>query len=319
MSGRLSAATGLGPGAGLRLHRAERAVFDAVPDRPLDPRLPEFVADLVRPHRLPVRTDLLDAGVGQSYAAMAEALVVATVPPAEPVDLLVLAYGVHDTQPARPTGLYLSHVCPGNPMAFAVCDQGTAAAFTALRLIDVHRQAGDCRRALLIVAEQPTLHYEPAGPAPLPAAPAAVSLLFDPTGQAELSTVRQWPGVSAERAGQILTAELPGMLTGRAGGTLLAGPGVSAQCDIPPNLAAAPSGDTPAPPGRIAPIPTSTDQPYTGLWWELAGRAAQWADAGQLVLLADHDQATGVLSLCAVDFGHPAAPRSALVAAAGGS
>jgi len=65
---------------------------------------------------------------------MAEALIRELVPADAPVDLIVLAFAVPDVRPGRATATYLSHVCPGNPLAFAVCDQGSAAAFTGLRL-----------------------------------------------------------------------------------------------------------------------------------------------------------------------------------------
>jgi hypothetical protein len=46
----------------------------------------------------------------------------------------VLAFSPHDVQPGRQTAAYLSAVNPGAPMAFAVCDQGSAAAFSGLRV-----------------------------------------------------------------------------------------------------------------------------------------------------------------------------------------
>src|SRR4029078_6392134 len=103
-----------------------------------DPRhradLHEYLSDLVAPHGIALREGSRDAVDGHSYGEMAEALIRAAVPEDEPVDVLVLAFAVPDVRPGRSTPAYLSLICPGNPMAFAVCDQGPAAAFTGLRL-----------------------------------------------------------------------------------------------------------------------------------------------------------------------------------------
>ena len=66
---------------------------------------------------------------------MAEAVIARAVLPGEDVDLLVLAYAIPDITPGRATATYLSHICPGNPLAFAICDQGTGRR--------VHRAAAD--------------------------------------------------------------------------------------------------------------------------------------------------------------------------------
>ena len=88
---------------------------------------------------------------------MAEELIRSVVPPDEPVDVLVLAFAVPDARPGRATASYLSHVCPGEPLAFAICDQGSAAAFTGLRLIREYARTGGCARGLLLVVEQAIL------------------------------------------------------------------------------------------------------------------------------------------------------------------
>ena len=123
--------------APLYLAAAERRMFEPV-DGPMDPdhraRLHTYVSDLVRPHGLASSDERLTAVAGRSYGDMAAALIAATVPPDRPVDLLVLAMAVTDDRPGRATATYLSHVCPGGPLAFTVCDQGTVAPFTALML-----------------------------------------------------------------------------------------------------------------------------------------------------------------------------------------
>src|SRR2546421_2599393 len=139
--------TGQGDAAGcsLRVNRVDHRVFDGKSDLARDPALRAYLADLVGPYGLALREDLLDAGAGHSYGEMAEPLIAAVVPAASPVDLLVLAYGIHDIRLGRATATYLASRCPGDPLSFAVCDQGVAAAFTAVRLIGAYAATGACR------------------------------------------------------------------------------------------------------------------------------------------------------------------------------
>lgn len=293
------------PAGRLRLHRAGRRVFPETSDLAWDPQLRIFLGDMVRPYGLPLRDDLLTAGAGHSYAQMGEELVRATVPADEPVDVLVFAHGIHDIRLGQPVALYLSEVCPGTPLAFAVCDQGTAAAFTALRLAGEYGRAG-CPRALLVVAEQTTLHYQPAGPAPIPDRHAAVALLFAPAGPAPLAAVRVLPAVPPADLLARLAAEVAVLAGGRADTTVLLGTelsdvvgpavlaGAAERAELADRLAVR----------RLRRAPAG--QPYTGVWWELAGQLPDRAADGGLVLLADYDRTLGYLSLAALDAG-PAA------------
>src|SRR2546429_4526707 len=76
---------------------------------------------------------------------MAETVMGMAIAPDDAVDLVVLAYAIPDITPGRATAAYLSHICPGNRLAFAVCDQGVAAAFTGLRLIREYARTGGGR------------------------------------------------------------------------------------------------------------------------------------------------------------------------------
>lgn len=277
------------PGAPLRLRRAARRVFDGSSALARDPELRVFMGDLIRPYGLDLREDVLAAGGGHTYGEMAEALIAATVPADEPVDLLVLAFGIHDVRPGRSTATYLSHVCPGEPFAFAVCDQGTAAAFTGLRLVREYARTGGCRRALLVVAEQTTLHYRPVVPAPVPARHAAVALMFAESGPTELGDVRQHADVGPDRVGALLAAEVATLCAGRPEVTLVVG------ADLAGELAARP------PAARVLVAPAG--QPYTGMWWELAGCAGQ----RRPVVFADYDRTLRYLCLSALDVAAPPA------------
>lgn len=259
----------------MALRRAVRRTFGDSSAFSRDPELTVFMGDLVRPWGLATRPDVLAAGLGHTYGEMAEALIPAVVAPDEPVDVLVLAFGVHDIRPGRSTATYLSSVCPGGPVAFAICDQGTLAPFTALRLIDQYARTGAARRALLVVAEQTALHYQPAAPVVLPERHAAVALLFDLAGAGRLAGTRQHAGLSTVE--ETLAADVAALAAGRTDVTLVPGAGLAG---------------VPLPEGvRCRPGPAG--QPHTGPWWALVD-----AEPG-LVLLADTDG--GELAVAAFD------------------
>lgn len=257
-------------GADLFVTRVARRVFEgdaAVVTQPTHrPLLQEYLSDLGRPYGLTPRN--LDGG--HSYGEMAGALIAATVRPDEPVDLLVLALAVPDVRPGRSTATYLSHLCPGDPLAFAVCDQGAAAGFTALRLAIEYARTGGCRRALVIAVEQATLHYEPVAPVALPARHAAVALLCGESGPARLGPVR-------------FNESLPER------DVLILGNGLS---------------DTDGTGGRVRTAPEG--QPYTGVWWELVGELAD--PSGRRVVVADHDPVLGYTCTSTVEVDLSAEP-----------
>ncbi|WP_328338459.1 2-hydroxy-acid oxidase [Micromonospora sp. NBC_00421] len=174
------------PSTDLHLIRAARRAFTGPAGLMHDPAHREqsrhYLTDLARQDGREVPADLFDTAsdsLGQSYAEMAEALIRALVGPDEPVDLLVLAFSRHDMLPGRATATYLSHVCPGTPLSFAVCDQGSAAAFSALRIAHAYASSAGCRRVLLIAVEQAVLPYDP--PTPGPARHQGVALLYRTT------------------------------------------------------------------------------------------------------------------------------------------
>jgi 4-hydroxymandelate oxidase len=275
----------------LRITRARRRTFDGMSADASDPELRLFLADMVRPYGLALRDDLLEHGAGHSYGEMAEALIHDTVAEDEPVDLLVLAFGIHDIRLGRATAAYLSDVCPGDPMAFAVCDQGAAAAFTALRLIGEYGRSSLCRRALLLVVEQSALHYLPAEPAVIPDRHSAVALLCEQSPAGGSLVVRQHADVSPALAGALLADDVATLSGGRSDVTLVLGAGLTrfAGQALADQVVLAPPG-----------------QPFTGPWWTLAGGLADcglvgWRAEGRLVLLAEYDPVLRYLSLSTVD------------------
>jgi 4-hydroxymandelate oxidase len=245
-----------------------------------------FYADLAAAYQLEYHDEVRQAGSGQSFSEMCQPLVESLVPTDQPVDLLVLAFDLHDLRPGQATSIYLSHVCPGDPLGLTVCDQGTASAFTALRLIQAHVLTGSVRRAVLLVAEQATVHYDLAGPARLPEQHAAVALLFDAAGDHELAPIRQRAGVRPEQIRSVLANELAAVGAEPAGRTLVLGAGLD------PTHAADLAVDEV--------VQASAGQPCTGAWWELVGGLPGWQADGRQLLIADYEPALGYLSLSAL-------------------
>jgi hypothetical protein len=291
-----------GPAGGpLRIAGAHRLVYEQPSATASDPRLGEFLTDMLRPYQVEFSNESLAQGTGQSFGEMGEPLIEAMASEDNPIDLLVLAFAMHDLRPGQATSTYLSHLCPGQPMAFSVCDQGVVAGFTALRLIQTYARTGRFDRALLLVMEQTALHYQPARPAPRPDRHAAVALLLDcaggsalpaGTGTALLQPVRQHAAVPAEQASSRLADEVAELAGCRSDVTLVLGAEYTEDLLSDQRLAGLVEEFVIAPAG----------QPATGTWWELAGGLGRWTDQQQLVLVADYDRPLRYLSVSAADF-----------------
>ncbi|MFJ6141260.1 hypothetical protein [Kitasatospora sp. NPDC092286] len=267
-------------GRGLRISKVLARYVDGRSETSLDPDLRVFVSDLVRPYGLPLREDLLGEGVGHSYAEMAEGLLGEALADSGPVDLLILAFDTPDVRPGAPASLAMSRSCPGSPLAFAVCDQGSAAAFTALRIAADYQRTGVCRRAVVVVVEQTALHYRPAEPVELPERHCVVVLVCEEAGGGGL-TVRQAsePEPASEALEKAVRAQAETLGAGLA---LVLGPGLAVGDD---------SGEA---------VTASAAQPFTGVWAELAGRLPGWQAEQRPVLVAGHDRRLGVLSTLAL-------------------
>ncbi|SCG51117.1 serine/threonine-protein kinase [Micromonospora rifamycinica] len=290
----------------LHLTRAARRAFPGPATLLADPahreRSRRYLADLARQDGQELPAGLFDpasGSPGQSYAEMAEALVRGLVSPDEPVDLLVLAFSGHDMLPGRATATYLSHVCPGNPLAFAVCDQGSAAPFSGLRIAQAYAASGG--RALLIAVEQAVLPYRTRTPGP--ARHQGVALLHTatptlpagPGGSARMTVLRQHPDVAAGDVAALARAELATLSGGWSDTRVVLGADLAAAWPAHPTERV-----TVTPPG----------QPVTGLWWTLldqltAGpqrpRPAVGAPLSGPVLAADYDPELRYLCLVGWD------------------
>ena len=261
----------------MNLIRAERRDFTGpagfLTDDDRRAEVAEYFADLTRPFG----TGASSEPSGQSYGEMATALMSAVVPADEPVDLLVLAFSIHDMWPGRATATFLSHLCPGTPLSFAICDQGSAAPFTALRLIRDHGP----RRALLLAVEQATLPYD--CPATLPRQHRGVALLCghndnDGSGS-RITGLSQHPDVAPPDVPALAARSLAGLSAGHGDVRLVLGEALADAWPGHPEHTRAPAG-----------------QPTTGVWWQLAGTLTEPA----LVVVGDYDRELRYLCLAGI-------------------
>lgn len=286
--------TALHRGRDLHLVRAVHRSFAGPAGFLADPqnraRVSEYLADMARPYALEVPAALFgeppSPALGQSYGEMAQALIESAVSADEPVDLLVLAYSIHDLWPGRPTAAYLSHLTPGAPMAFAICDQGPAAAFTGLRVAREYASSAAIARALLIVVEQAALPYS--SPATLPSQHRGAAMLLGDTAkpQARVAAVRQHPGVPSGGAARVAAADLAELTASHREVGLVLSDALAA-------VWAAPAA------GRVRVMPPG--QPSTGVWCGLIDELADDAGHPDLLVAADYDPDLRYLCLAAFD------------------
>ena len=277
----------------LHLVRAVRRTFTGPAEFLADPanraRVGEYLADMARPYGHEVPAALFSGppspALGHSYGEMAGALIGPAVPPDEPVDLLVLAFSVHDLWPGRQTAAYLSHLTPGAPMAFAVCDQGSAAAFTGLHIAREYAASAAVRRALLIVVEQAALPYD--SPATVPLQHRGVAMLYgdDAEPAARVTGVRQHAGVPPGDVAGLAAADLAGLSAGHREVTLVLGDALGVAWTAPAA-------------GRVRVM--APGQPSTGVWWGLTEELAGDEGHPRLLVAADYDP--GLRYLCLTAF-----------------
>jgi hypothetical protein len=302
--------------------------FPGSSDRAGHPAFVELIGDLVRPYGVPLRPDVTG---GHSYGEMLAPLIADLVPPAQPADVLILGFAMPDVRPERATATFLSDACPGSPLAFAVCDQGCAAGFTALRLARDYAAIGGCRRVLVALAEQTRLDYDPPAPASVPAGHAAFAMLCD-AHPAPAPAPAPAPGLAPAPvpvpvpvpAPAPAPTPAPAPAPGRSGegGALLLGavrvlPGVPAG-EVPTVLGRGLADLPVTEPGEdkrplvlgegLAPlvgdvpgwrsVPLPPGQPLTGVWRELAAWAA--VPGRGSIAIADYDR--GLRYLCLASF-----------------
>ncbi len=281
VTGPLTAGEVNGDGNRVRVHSAASRTFDELTGQVLNPALRGYVADLTAPYGIAVREDLIERGVGHSYGEMCLPLLAELVSEERPADLLVLATEIPDARLGRATATYLSWQCAGAPLAFAVCDQGLLAAFTALHLIDGYARTGGCRRAVLLVAEQPTLYHELPVPTPVPDRAAAVGVVLEPGGRRGALSIRRHTKLAEHHVAEVLAAEVARLSGDRPEPTVLLGARLA---EVVADRSV--GGDV-----RVC----RENQPFTGVWLELSRGLFGWQDSGAQVLLAEYDPTLGYL------------------------
>jgi hypothetical protein len=276
----------------LYLVRAARRAFDGPAGFLADPanraRVGEYLTDMARPYAREVPAGLFGepaGALGHSYGEMAEALIGPVVPADEPVGLLVLAFSIHDMRPGRHTAAYLSHVTPGAPTAFAICDQGSAAAFSGLRIAREYASSAGIRRVLLIVVEQAGLPYD--SPAEVPLRHQGVAMLYDdqPGPAPRLAGMRQHPDVPPGAAAGLAAGDLAELANGHREVGLVLGNALAAAWTAPAA-------------GRVRVMPPG--QPSTGVWWGLVDELGGDTASPAVVVAADYDP--GLRYLCLTAF-----------------
>lgn len=288
-AGSVAAVAAAGRSAGLRL--ADAVSLDVAADSAaaLDPDLRVFVGDMVRPYGLPLAEGEFTAAVGQTYAEMGEAVIDALTLRDRPVDLLIEVFASPDVQPGRAASVHLSSYCPGRPFGFALSEQGTAGAFSALALVRSYLAGDGFERALVLVLEQSALHYEPAAGTPVPERHTAVGLLWERGGGLGVDLLdgdggdsggRFAPGDAYDRVEKALTD-----LRGTGGEPLLV-------------LGAGLAGF--APPPGTGTLRARAGNPYTGLWSALTESLPRLRQDGGSALVADYDVLLGYLNLARV-------------------
>jgi hypothetical protein len=279
----------------LRLVRAARRVFTGPAEFLGDPanraRVAEYLTDMARAYEREVPADLFgeppSPELGQSYGEMAQPLIESVVSADEPVDLLILAFSIHDLRPGRQTAAYLSHLTPGAPMAFAVCDQGSAGAFSGLRIAREYASSAAVRRTLLVLVEQAALPYR--CPVPVPSQHQAVAMLYGDGAmpQARVGSVRQHPNVQPGDVAGLAAADLTDLAAGHHEVGLVLGNALAAVW-------------TPIA-GRVRAMPPG--QPSTGVWWGLIDELTSETGHPDLLVAADYDPELRYLCLTSFDTG----------------
>jgi hypothetical protein len=118
-----------------------------------------LVTDFLDGFGVPLDLDLYARGGGNSFAHMGKELLDGLEHPLAPLDHAVLAYHLPDPELAEVAGCRLAELCPGDPDAFSVSEQGPGATFTALRILDCMCLAGEPAAAAVFVFDHATVFY----------------------------------------------------------------------------------------------------------------------------------------------------------------
>jgi hypothetical protein len=264
--------------APLRLARIAHREFAPGSTRIDDAFSERHFTDITGAYGVDYRPELAATGAGNTFAAMTRALVESLDLSADGVDLAVVAHATPDLDCRAAAATYLSDAWPHGPLAFGLSEQGCCAPFTALRLAGAYARRHGHRQVLVLALDQATLPY-PTGRTLT--GDAGVALLLTEDGTLGLPQTRILPGVSTAELGGLLADRLP------AGdsATVLAGPGIDPERDLPERLRRQPGLER-----------TGPGFPASGLWNRLARQPHD-----RTVVLVDRDPDTGDVGLCTRD------------------
>jgi len=293
MSAALSSALSSAGAPTLRLARIEHRLFGR--GEPYSSEFVSYFADLTRQFDKPFHEEHFTGAAPNSFTDMVTEVVRAVARSNDAVDVAIIAHSTPDSRPTRPA-CYLSHVLTGNPLSFALSEQGVAAPFTAVRITAEYAQNAAFRRAMVIALDQSFLWNGAEARLPegtrMPGRDSAVALVLASDGRFGQPSVCNVADVAPGAVRRLVTEQLHALAAPGTPMTTIAGIGVDAQVaeDFPIRWA----------PG---------DLPCTGVWSEFAAGLGQWTAAGQRVVLVDYDPVLRYLSLCVIDV-PPAAAKS---------
>lgn len=291
-----------------RLVQAKHLTFGAggrsvLRDEVLSGAIFGYLADMLRPYGVPFDEARFVAGNQNSFAFLGGQCLSAMRGTPNP-DLIVLAHATPDCEPNRSVSGYLSSFFRGEPLCFAVSDQGELSPFTALRLMRGYGAPGAYRRSLVLILDQSTLPYA-RGPEPDRGSGGGtdhvLGLAFvtgpGPAGR-PLAAVWQRPGVTPDGLGQALaeaTDELS-VADQRIGQVTVVTDGQIRAADLPPLLRESRGsrqlGQAPSVPACVAP------------WAALAGLLSATTDRGSpdgRVLVIGYDRSLAGLGVALFD------------------
>ncbi|MEU3898845.1 hypothetical protein [Streptomyces sp. NPDC045251] len=268
-----------GPPAVPRLVRAARYAPSAPASGYVPvPELEEFYAELGAPYGLPFDREGFAGSARRSSVELAYGALDALgeLPAGQAPELVVVAYATPDFHHAELVASCVKGRLPGEPLAFALSDQGPLTAFSALRVAVEYARRCGFGRLLVLVVDQSTQPFAVPEEAAAVHTDCAVALLLE------------WGGGAAAVRGMAqgpLTA--PDLFAGWAPGA-----GVVAGASLV-------DADHPAPSPDVLSATAGTGLPGTGVWAALLDAVGR-GFAGPVVV-ADHDPGRGLLAYSTLD------------------
>ena len=247
----------------------------------------EFFREMGAPYAVPFDRERYAAGGRRTSVELAHGALDALGPltAEECPEVVVVAYATPDFDHAELVVSCLKGRLPGEPLSFALSDQGVLAPFSALRVAVEYARRCGFRRLLLMVVDQGTQPFTVPGRERDPVrADTAVALLLEWDGGG--GAVR---GMAQGRPSDAVFAEWD-----RAA-AVVAGAGMA-------------GGDLELPPHDGALTSAGPGQPCTGVWTALLGTAVDAPAVGvpaggRHVVVADYDPERDFLAYCTLDLG----------------